>query len=253
MVASRCVVVRYDDHVGSCEVAGVIGLEVLGTHRASRSGQPETLLSVIGVLLTLDPDDHPAIQGRLHNIPQVVGNGLNAIESVDVAAATRVWSGLPEVLDFLVAVAVFAQASGVMLLILGRWFEPERVVPDELAVWRLVVIDAGEAHARLALFAAIRVRTRAVTTKEVGSTDAPLFQRPPHLFPVFADEAVDQRLVVLSLGDGEAGNVVVVGGAEGLVGAVGYLFYAFEAGQDMLEWVLITHLLAAPEARSYVS
>jgi hypothetical protein len=47
--------------------------------------------------------------------------------------------------------------------------------------------------------------------------------------------------------------VVVVGGAEGLVGAVGYLFYAFEAGQDMLEWVLITHLLAAPEARSYVS
>src|SRR5215212_5125497 len=89
--------------------------------------------------------------------------------------------------------------------------------------------------------------------REVGFTDAPLLQRPPHLFLVFADEAVDQRLVVLSLGDGEAGLVVVVGGAEGLVGAVGYLFYAFEAGQDMLEWVLITHLLAAPEARSYVS
>src|SRR5215213_553880 len=218
-----------------------MGLEVLGTHRAGRSGQPETLLSVIGVLLTLDPDDLPAIQGRPHNIPQVVGDGLNAIESVDVAAATRVRSGLSEVLVFPVAVAVLAPAFGVMLLIVGRWFEPERVVPDELAVWRPVVIDAGEAHAPLALFAAIRVRTRAVTTREVGFTDAPLLQRPPHLFLVFADEAVDQRVVV------------VVGGAEGLVGAVGYLFYAFEAGQDMLEWVLITHLLAAPEARSYVS
>src|SRR5215203_1423481 len=200
--------------MGSREVDGVMGLEVLGTHRASRSGQPETLLSVIGVLLTLDPNDHPAIQGRPHNIPQVVGDGLNAIESVDVAAATRVRSGLPEVLVFPVAVAVFAPAFGVMLLILGRWFEPERMVPDELAVWRLVVIDAGEA---LALFAAIRVRTRAVLTKGVGSTDAPLFQRPPHLLLVLADEAVDQRRVVLCLGKGEAGNVVVVGGAEGLV------------------------------------
>src|SRR5215211_2423604 len=227
-----------------------MGLEVLGTHRAGRSGQPETLLSVIGVLLTLDPDDLPAIQGRPHNIPQVVGDGLNAIESVDVAAATRVRSGLPEVLVFPVAVAVLAPAFGVMLLIVGRWFEPERVVPDELAVWRPVVIDAGEAHTRLAPFAAIRVRTRAVRTKEVGSTDAPLLKRPPHLFLVFADEAVDQRLVVLSLGKGEAGNVVVVGRAEGLVGAGGYLFYGIEPGQDALEWALLRHILPAPEARS---
>ena len=68
-------------------------LPVLGAHRTSRGGQPEALLAVIGILLTLDPDEHVAVQGCLHNVWQVVEDGPDAVETVDVTAIS-VRSGL---------------------------------------------------------------------------------------------------------------------------------------------------------------
>jgi hypothetical protein len=82
-----------------------MGLPVLGTHRAGRRGQPEVLRTVVGILLALDPNDHLALQDRLHNVWQVVEDGPDAVETVYIAAIV-VWSGLQEVLVLLAAVNV---------------------------------------------------------------------------------------------------------------------------------------------------
>src|SRR5215208_7302868 len=135
-----------------------MGLPVLGSHRAGRRGQPKALLAVVGVLFALDPDDHLAGQGRSHYVPQVVEDGLDTIETVDVFAVV-VRSGLPEVLVLPAAADVVTQAVRVMRLALGRGRKPERVVLDEFSVWRLVVVHLREAHARFGLCPAVMAET----------------------------------------------------------------------------------------------
>ena len=119
MLGTGPVVVGHDDHLSARQVTGVMGLKVLGPHRAGRRGQPEALHAVLGILLALDPDDQLVAQGRLHNVCQVVEDGPDAVETVDVAAIV-VRSGLQEILVFPAAVEVVASAVGVMNLSLRR-------------------------------------------------------------------------------------------------------------------------------------
>jgi hypothetical protein len=212
---------------------------MLGAHRAGRGGQPEALLALICVLLAFDKDDSVALQGRTHDVSQVVGDGLDTIETIDISAV-GVWPGLPEVLVLLAAVAVFALAAGVVLLASGRWREPKRIVHDELTVGRLVVVHLGQAHTPLGLFAAVTASTFAVLAEEIGSTDAPLLQRRQYFVVVLTDVAPEQSFAVLCLLDIEALIMVVMGGAESLVVAV-VLLHTLETAKNTVDRSIAFH------------
>src|SRR5215211_5025580 len=128
-----------------------------------------------------------------------------------------------------------------MRFTLGWRCEPERVVLDEFAVRRLVVIRLGEAHAPLGLLAAVGVWALVGSAKEVGAANASLLQRPQHLLLILADEAVDQHRAVRFLRYREAGCVSVrVARAECHVVAV-VLLYTFESAKNTVDGAIATH------------
>src|SRR5215211_1958050 len=128
-----------------------------------------------------------------------------------------------------------------MRFTLGWRCEPERVVLDEFAVRRLVVIRLGEAHSPLGLLAAVGVWALVGSAKEVGAANASLLQRPQHPFLILADEAVNQHRAVLFLRDREAGCVLVcVAGAKRLeVTAVAP--HTVEGAKNTVDRAIATH------------